>query len=105
MEPFIYYIKRLYTFSGSILYWNILGMSLISFFEGMSIFLLIPMVSMSGIMDMTGEVTSISKIFSFIQYLPDDLSLLMILGFFILLVVGQNLIQKNLTIRNSTISQ
>ena len=80
-------------------------MSLISFFEGISIFLLIPMISMSGIMDMTGEVTSISKIFSFIEYLPDDLSLLMILGFFILLVVGQNLIQKNLTIRNSTISQ
>jgi ABC-type multidrug transport system fused ATPase/permease subunit len=105
VESFIFYIKRLHSFSGSILYWNILGMSLISFFDGISMFLVLPIISLSGIIDVTGEDTSISKIFGFIDYIPDSFSLPIILGFFILLVVGQNFVQQNLTIRNSKISQ
>ncbi|MDQ0242539.1 ATP-binding cassette subfamily C protein [Bacillus fengqiuensis] len=105
MVAFIYYIKRLHSFSGSILYWNILAMSVISFFEGMSIFLLIPIINLSGIIDITGDDTNISKVFGFIDYLPDNFVLPIILGFFVLLVVGQNLVQQNLTIRNSKISQ
>jgi ABC-type multidrug transport system fused ATPase/permease subunit len=105
VESFIFYIKRLHSFSGSILYWNILGMSLISFFDGISMFLVLPIISLSGIIDVTGEDTSISKIFGFIDYIPDSFSLPILLGFFILLVVGQNFVQQNLTIRNSKISQ
>jgi ABC-type multidrug transport system fused ATPase/permease subunit len=105
VESFILYIKRLHSFSGSILYWNILGMSLISFFDGLSMFLLLPIVSLSGIMDISGEDTTISKIIGFIENIPDSVSLPVILGLFILLVVGQNLVQQNLTIRNSKISQ
>jgi ABC-type multidrug transport system fused ATPase/permease subunit len=101
----MFYIKRLHSFSGSIIYWNILGMSLISFFDGISVFLLLPIISLSGIIDVTGEDTTISKIFGFIDYIPDSLSLPIILVLFILLVIGQNLVQQNLTIRNSKISQ
>jgi ABC-type multidrug transport system fused ATPase/permease subunit len=105
VESFTLYIKRLHSFSGSILYWNILGMSLISFFDGLSVFLLLPIISLSGIMDVSGEDTPIWKIFGFIENIPDTVSLPLILGLFILLVVGQNLVQQNLTIRNSKISQ
>jgi ABC-type multidrug transport system fused ATPase/permease subunit len=56
-------------------------------------------------MDVSGEDTPIWKIFGFIVNIPDSVSLPLILGLFILLVVGQNLVQQNLTIRNSKISQ
>lgn len=68
-------------------------------------FLLLPIISFSGIIDVTGENSTISKIFNFINYIPDSLGLPIILGFYILLVVVQNLVQQNLTIRNSKISQ
>lgn len=105
MESLIYYLKRLHSFSGSILYWNIFGMSLISFFEGISIFLLVPMVSMSGIIEINEENSALSSIFRFVRYLPDGMSLPIILGIFVIMVISQNIIQQKLTVRNSVISQ
>jgi ABC-type multidrug transport system fused ATPase/permease subunit len=105
MKQILYFIKRLFSFSGKILYVNIIGMSLISVLEGIGIILLIPMLSISGIVDVGEGNTILSKLSIFPQQLPKSIGLPIILLIYILLVLGQNLIQKNLTIRNVKIIQ
>jgi ABC-type multidrug transport system fused ATPase/permease subunit len=105
LKQVFYFIKRLYSYSGNILYLNIFGMGFLSFMEGIGIFLLIPMISYSGIINVNDGGFSFSKYFSFMQDLPKILALVFILGFYIVLVVTQNLIQRNLSIRNVKITQ
>lgn len=105
MKHILYFMKQLYSFSGRVLYINLLGMVLISFLEGIGIFLLIPMISISGIVSVPTGATSVSEFFTFLQDVPKTLSLPLILGIYILLVISQNLIQRNLTIRNVKIHQ
>ncbi|MCQ6278907.1 ABC transporter ATP-binding protein [Bacillus sp. EB600] len=104
MIQVLYFIKRLYSYSGSILYINLLGMGLVSFLEGIGIFLLIPMISYSGIVNMNVGDKHFVKFFSFMQEYPKTYVLMFILGSYILLVIGQNLLQRNLSIRNVKIS-
>ncbi|MCU5517574.1 ABC transporter, partial [Bacillus wiedmannii] len=49
MNHIIYFMKKLYSSAGNILYVNLFGMVLISLLEGIGIILLIPMISMTGI--------------------------------------------------------
>lgn len=100
LKLIIHYLKQLHSYSGKILYFNLLGMSLISFLEGLGILLLIPMLSLSGVIsskNTSGFLTSI------IQYFPDFpkvISLPVILAIYIVIVVSQNILQRKLTIRN-----
>jgi ABC-type multidrug transport system fused ATPase/permease subunit len=105
MEAFFYYIKRFNTFSGRVLYWNILGMGFTSFFEGLSILLLVPMLSISGIGNFNNGESFISDFLEFIDVFPKTLGLPLILVIYVLLITSQNLLDKNLTIRNVKISQ
>ena len=63
-------MKRLFDFSGKILYLNLLGMGLISLLEGGAIFLLMPLINLSGIVNMGGGSTKISHIFGFLEKFP-----------------------------------
>ncbi|MGG0185193.1 ABC transporter ATP-binding protein [Bacillus rhizoplanae] len=105
MKHILYFMKQLHSFSGRILYVNLFGMVLISLLEGIGLLLLIPMISMSGIVNMGGEDSPISFIFKFLQEVPKATSLSFILGIYILVVVSQNLLQRNLTIRDVKIQQ
>jgi ABC-type multidrug transport system fused ATPase/permease subunit len=105
MTYIYFFIKQLYSFSGRILYLNLLGMGLISLLEGVGILLLIPLLSISGIVSINIEAIPISKAFGFMQDIPVTLALSLILCIYVLLVIGQNLLQKKLTIRNVTIIQ
>lgn len=100
MKHALYFTKRLYSFSGKILIINLLGMVFISLLEGLGILLLIPMISISGIISINAGATPLSGMFKFLQEFPVTLGLPLILTIFILLVIGQNLLQRNLTIRN-----
>ena len=60
MKNILYFIKRIHSFAGKILYINLIGMVLISLFEGVGIFLLIPLISLSGIFDVNVEESSFS---------------------------------------------
>lgn len=105
MEHILYFTRRLYSFAGRILYINLLGMVLVSMLEGVGIVLLIPMINISGIVNVNTGNSPISLVFEFLQDFPRMLSLPFILGAFILLVIGQNILQRNLTIRNVKIQQ
>jgi ABC-type multidrug transport system fused ATPase/permease subunit len=80
-------------------------MGLVSFVEGLGILLLVPMLSYSGIVKVDMKDYKFLHILSFLQDLHKTQALLVILGFFILLVITQNLIQRNLAIRNVKITQ
>ena len=98
-------LKRLQSFSGKIFYINVLGMILISFLQGMEIFLLIPILSVSGFFTVNAGANSISVIIKLLGGLPQLLGLPFMLGIYVLLVIGQNLLQRSINIRNSKILQ
>jgi hypothetical protein len=63
LEPILYFTKRLHGFAGKKLYVNLFGMVLVSLLEGMGIFLLIPMISMSGIAGVNADTIPLSGMF------------------------------------------
>lgn len=105
MKELIHYIKQLYQYTGSIMYINLLGMVVVSFLDGIAILLLIPILSISGILNTANETSLLWAYLDFIKDLPIEIGLPFILGFYVTLVLGQNLIQKNLSIRDVRIHQ
>ncbi|MES5918267.1 ABC transporter ATP-binding protein [Bacillus cereus group sp. RP37] len=105
MNHIIYFMKKLYSSAGKILYVNLFGMVLISLLEGIGIILLIPMISMTGIMNIGEETTFIAPVSRFLQDFPKTTSLVSILGIYILIVLGQNLLQRNITLRDARTQQ
>lgn len=105
MKYIFQFYKRLQTFSGKILYINLLGTVIVSFLRGMEIFLLIPMISVSGIMGVNLQGNRIAIMLHYIQSIPIFSRLPFILGIYLLLVIGQNLLQRNISIRNTKIHQ
>ncbi|WP_217563110.1 ABC transporter ATP-binding protein, partial [Paenibacillus sp. GbtcB18] len=103
MKNLLYFAKKLHCFSGKTLYLNLLGMSLVSLLEGIGILLLIPMISVSGIVKVNSGSTPGSEVFELLHNIPETLSLLIILSVYIFLVVAQSLLQQNLTLRNMKI--
>ncbi|KAB2460676.1 ABC transporter ATP-binding protein [Bacillus sp. CH126_4D] len=105
MNHIIYFMKKLYSSAGKILYVNLFGMVLISLLEGIGIILLIPMISMTGIINIGEEITFIAPVSRFLQDFPKTTSLVSILGIYILIVLGQNLLQRNITLRDARTQQ
>ncbi len=80
-------------------------MGFVSFLEGIGILLLVPMISYSGIIKNDFGELKFQKYLFFLHELPKTQALILILAFFISLVIVQNLIQRNLAIRNVMITQ
>ena len=103
MRNILYFTKRLYSFTGNILIVNLMGMVLVSLVEGIGILLLIPMISISGIAKMNEQTSPLSGVLGFLGEIPTTLGLPLVLGIYIILVVGQALLQRNITVRNAKI--
>ncbi|WP_106496648.1 ABC transporter ATP-binding protein [Lentibacillus sp. Marseille-P4043] len=105
MKNVIYFLKQIHAYAGKKLYFNLIGMMLMSLLEGVGILLLIPMISMSGIVELDAGETPLLRIFSIFQDIPIGLGLPLILGIYVAIVIGQNLLQRQIAIRNATIQQ
>ena len=105
MKELIHYIKQLYQYTGNIMVINLLGMVVVSFLDGLAILLLIPMLSISGIIQTANEASRVWLFLDFLKDLPAEMGLPFILGFYVTLVLVQNLLQKNLSIRDVKIHQ
>lgn len=101
----MYYFKQLYQYTGNIMYINFLGMVVVSFLDGVAILLLIPILSISGIINSANEASWMWMFSDLLKDLPTGIGLPFILGFYVILVFGQNLIQRNLSIRDIKIHQ
>ncbi|MDR7079107.1 ATP-binding cassette subfamily C protein [Neobacillus niacini] len=105
MKEIMHFVKLIHSFSGRILYFNLSAMLLISLFEGIGIFLLLPLIHLTEIVDLNINNSFLNQ-FSFIfQGIPQTTSLLIIIGLFVLIMVGQSFFQRQQTILNVKIQQ
>ncbi|NYE03843.1 ATP-binding cassette subfamily C protein [Bacillus niacini] len=106
MKYILYFAKSIQSFAGKILYINLIGMVFISLFEGIGIFLLIPLINLTGILGLNTESNpTLSWITSLFNNLPKTLSLSIILGIYILIIFAQSYFQRKQTILNVKIQQ
>jgi ABC-type multidrug transport system fused ATPase/permease subunit len=106
MKHIFYFTKQLHFLSGKILYINLIGMVLISLFEGVGILLLIPLINISGIVGLNPNSSSvISWLSTPFNNISKDLSLYLILVSYILLIIGQSYLQRKQTILNIKLQQ
>ncbi|MFZ7823939.1 ABC transporter ATP-binding protein [Priestia sp. 40] len=103
MKQLVYFLKQIHSFAGKRLYVNLLATVFMSLLEGVGILLLIPMVSLSGIVNLETGRSSIVRAFSFLQDIPHAISLLLILGSYVFIVTGQNILQRQVTVQNTII--
>lgn len=106
MAQILVFIKKLHGFSGSRLYVYLFGMMFISMMEGFGIFLLVPMFSIIGILPATSQqIPLISWMVEPLSGFSAQLKLTVILGIFLLVLIGQTLLQRYLTVLNEAMEQ
>ncbi|MED4690421.1 ABC transporter ATP-binding protein [Peribacillus frigoritolerans] len=106
MKHLLHFTKRIHDYSGKILYINLICMILIGFLEGVGIFLLIPLIGLTGILDIsTEEVPFLSWVNELFIGIPETISLILILGVYVILMVGQSIFKRNQTILGVKIQQ
>lgn len=105
MSTFITFVKQLHRFSGYRLILNVAGMVLIGLFEGISILLIIPLL---GIIGVIGAASLGSIPFGHLidhTVISSEWALPLILLFYVALLIGVALLQRNNSILNTRIQQ
>ena len=75
-------------------------MAVVSLMEGFGILLIIPLLSIGGVIETNAASSKLSQLFNFLTVLPPSLYLPLILCIYVVIIVGQNLLQRSLSIRN-----
>ncbi|MCD7033165.1 ABC transporter ATP-binding protein/permease [Metabacillus sp. GX 13764] len=100
MKFIMEYLKRFYQFSGKAIFLNMSGMVIVSLLEGAGLFMLIPLISLSGLIPIQSEkLTFISQSFMYTG-LPKNILLLLLLVMFVLVMIGQGYLQRYINIKN-----
>ncbi|MEK4302273.1 ABC transporter ATP-binding protein [Oceanobacillus sp. FSL W8-0428] len=105
MKSIIYFLKQIYRYSGKIVYINLFAMAGIGLLDSAAILLLVPLISMSGIVDMGAVRIPILSIFDFMADIPAAAGLPIILAIFIMIAVGQNIVKRQLNVKNNRLQQ
>lgn len=106
MKHVLYFTKRIHAFSGKILYLNLIAMVFISLIEGAGIFLLVPLIGLTGFLELGIPKNSfLAGLYTYFQTISPTLSLVVILGIYLLLIIGQGYFQRSQTILNTKIQQ
>src|SRR5690625_5268597 len=103
MNDLLYFLKQIHTYSGKILYFNLFAMTVIGLLDGIGILLLVPMLSMSGIVHMDLGDTKLTPFFELFQSIPATFGLFAVLGIFILVVISQGILSRYTAIKNAII--
>jgi len=102
MKDVFYFLKQIHSFTGKILYFNLLAMSFIGLLEGIGMLLLIPIINMSGLVNLNSLDGGYSRLLKFIPFSPN---LVNILALYVLLIMTQNLVQRKISIQNVIIQE
>ncbi|TDL31805.1 ABC transporter ATP-binding protein [Jeotgalibacillus sp. S-D1] len=105
MKQILFFLKQIHTFAGKILYVNLAAMVAIGLLEGAAVILLIPMISLTGIIEFDSSSIPLAGLFSFMDSIPAYISLPAILCAFVFLAISQNLLHQKITVRNTVIQQ
>jgi ABC-type multidrug transport system fused ATPase/permease subunit len=106
MPELMYFMRRLHAVAGAKLYVNFVGMMLISSIEGVSIYLLIPLLGLTGIFNL-GSLTIpfLDNVNSVVHQIPGRMQFATMIVLYVLLVISQAIIQRNQTVLNTRIQQ
>lgn len=100
MKHLLFLTKQLYQYSGKILLINLFGMLLIGLLEGAGILMLIPMLSMTGLVEFQAGEGMLSTMFQRFDSLPEGLGLPVVLCAFIAVIFVQAVCQRSLMLRD-----
>src|SRR5690554_6753170 len=103
MGDMLYFVKQIHTYSGKNIYINMFAMILIGLLEGVGILLLIPMISISGIVNLDISGTSFLGLFKIFESIPVTIGLPLILSIYVIIAIGQNLLYRYISIQNTMI--
>lgn len=105
MKQIWFFYKRLHTFSGNVLYLNMLAMIIIGLLESVGTVLLLPLISIAGFIELDIEGTILANWFTWLHGFPKLISLTIVLLIYVSISIVQNIFQRNLTIKNVKIMQ
>ncbi|WP_077623678.1 ABC transporter ATP-binding protein [Sediminibacillus massiliensis] len=105
MKDLLYFVKQINRYAGKILYINLFAMIGIGLLEGIGVLLLVPMISISGIVDLESSEIAALSFLDFFQQMPSLVSLSIILIIYVLIVAGQSILNRNITVKNAVIQQ
>ncbi|MGG3944000.1 ABC transporter ATP-binding protein [Peribacillus psychrosaccharolyticus] len=102
-DDIIYFLKQIHLYAGKVLYINMIAMTFIGLLESVGTLLLISLIGMSGIVNMDVSHLAIFNLFGFLNDLPASIRLSIILGIYFLVIMGYNLVERQIVIRNGVI--
>ncbi|MED3979947.1 ABC transporter ATP-binding protein [Priestia megaterium] len=100
MKPLVYYIKKMHSSTGKIIYFNVVGIAIVSLMEGIGILLIIPLLSIGGVIEASTASSKLVQLFNILPTFSASLYLPLILCIYLVIIVGQNLLQRSLAIRD-----
>lgn len=103
MKSLIYFIIQVRNFAGKSLYVNLLAMSLIGLIASFGILLLVPLINMTGIIDMGAEDNQLFNIFSFIGEFPPSIGFPAVLLLYVVFIIIQSIISRKVQMKNAEI--
>jgi ABC-type multidrug transport system fused ATPase/permease subunit len=104
MSHFWHFVKTIHSYAGKTLYFNLIGMILMGLFDSIGVFLLIPLISLTGIFNIEyGNFVPLEGIKNIFSGIPVSISLIIILVCYILLISGQGFVQRKQTILSTRI--
>jgi ABC-type multidrug transport system fused ATPase/permease subunit len=100
LSPLFYFLRKLHDYAGKILYINLFGSMLMGLLDTVGILLLIPLLSVIGIVEIgINDIPGI-KLFGFLLDMPTEQALLLILIVYVALVSIQSLLSRNIGLRD-----
>ncbi len=106
MNQLLFFMKQLHRFSGPVIYANQIGMALMSLLQGFSIFLIIPLISVTGLFSLHTQMKIPLPILdNWFHHFSPDVNLIIILGIYVLIMISQNIFQNNQTLLNVKLQQ
>lgn len=106
VAPVLVYLKKLHAFAGRKLYMNLAGTMVVSMLEGIGIFLLAPMLGLIGLLDSTSSgIPFLSAAAEPLGRLSPDMRLPAVLAVFLILLLGQGLLQRLLANLSAELEQ
>ncbi|WP_117161225.1 ABC transporter ATP-binding protein [Paraliobacillus sp. X-1268] len=105
MKHVLYFLKQIHGHTGKVLYINTIAMLGIGLLDSVGILLLIPMISISGIVALDAAELPFANLFGFLDNFSTTIGLILILTTYVGIAIGQNLLKRHITIKNAIIQQ
>lgn len=102
MRDLFYFYKQMHDYAGWKLYGTMFVMGIMSLLDGAAVLLLIPLISLTGVMSFEGGGTVVASLLAYLERLPELVGGLPgILLLYVLLVTGQQLLSRLVQIQHS----